>query len=278
MKITRPGKVLFPEDGITKADLIRYYRRIAPRMLPHLRNRPAALERYPDGIDQPGFFQKATPSYYPRWIRTVSVKKVGGSVEHVVCDDVATLVYLANQACVTPHVWLSRADKLDRPDRMVFDLDPSDERFEPVKATAQSLRELLELLGLPAYLKTTGSRGLHVVVPLRRREGFDAVRDLARVLARIVVSQERGSERWSSARAGAAAAYSSIPTATLTRRRWPPPTPCGPAAALRCRSRSTGTSSGERTFGPTGRRSGPCSTASKRSRTPGRISGGAASR
>lgn len=192
VKITRPGKVLFPEDGITKADLIRYYRRIAPRMLPHLRNRPAALERYPDGIDQPGFFQKATPSYYPRWIRTVSVKKVGGTVEHVVCDDVATLVYLANQACVTPHVWLSRADKLDRPDRMVFDLDPSDERFEPVKATAQSLRELLELLGLPAYLKTTGSRGLHVVVPLRRREGFDAVRDLARVLARIVVSQEPG--------------------------------------------------------------------------------------
>jgi bifunctional non-homologous end joining protein LigD len=190
VKITRPEKVLFPQDGITKGDLIDYYRRIAPRILPHLRGRPLALQRYPDGIEQPGFFQKDTPSYYPRWIRTVTVKKAGGTVKHVVCDDTATLVYLANQACVTPHIWLSRADKLDYPDQMVFDLDPSDDRFEPVKATARSFKELLDYLGLPAYLKTTGSRGLHVVVPLRRREGFDSVRAFARELAAVVVGQD----------------------------------------------------------------------------------------
>jgi bifunctional non-homologous end joining protein LigD len=190
VKITRPEKIFFPQDGITKGDLIRYYRRIASRILPHLSGRPLALERYPDGIEKPGFFQKDAPSYSPRWIRTVTVKKVGGTVKHIVCDDAATLVYLANQGCVTPHIWLSRADRLDYPDQMVFDLDPSDERFEPVKATAESLKELLDGLGLPAYLKTTGSRGLHVVVPLKRREGFESVRAFARELARIVVSQE----------------------------------------------------------------------------------------
>jgi bifunctional non-homologous end joining protein LigD len=193
VKITRSDKILFPEDGITKQDLIDYYHRIAPWILPHLEGRPLAMERYPDGIDKPGFFQKTAPFYYPGWIKTVTIKKkTGGTVRHVVCDDAATLVYLANQACVTPHIWLSRTDKLDYPDQMVFDLDPSEDNFEPVKTTAQSLKELLEWLGLPAYLKTTGSRGLHVAVPLKRTESFDSVRAFARVLARVVVSQEPG--------------------------------------------------------------------------------------
>jgi bifunctional non-homologous end joining protein LigD len=193
VKITRSDKILFPEDGITKQDLIDYYHRIAPWILPHLEGRPLAMERYPDGIDKPGFFQKTAPFYYPGWIKTVTIKKkTGGTVRHVVCDDAATLVYLANQACVTPHIWLSRTDKLDYPDQMVFDLDPSEDNFESVKTTAQSLKELLEWLGLPAYLKTTGSRGLHVAVPLKRTESFDSVRAFARVLARVVVSQEPG--------------------------------------------------------------------------------------
>src|SRR6266542_2122051 len=167
VRITHPEKLLFPDDGVTKQDLIDYYRSIASWILPHLRGRPLVLERYPDGINEPGFFQKDTPSYYPGWIKMVTVKKVGGSVRHVVCDDAPTLVYLANQACVTPHIWLSRTDKLDHPDQMVLDLDPSGDSFEAVKATAQSLKELLDQLGLPAYLKTTGSRGLHVAVPAR---------------------------------------------------------------------------------------------------------------
>jgi bifunctional non-homologous end joining protein LigD len=187
--ISRPEKVLFPEDGITKGDLIEYYARIAPRILPHLRNRPLTLERYPDGIHKQRIFQKEASSYFPKWIRRVTVKKVGGTVSHVVCNDIATLVYIANQACVTPHIFLSRIDKLDVPDQMVFDLDPQGEDFEPVRSTARAFKELLDDLELPAYLKTTGSRGLHVVVPLQRREGFDSVRNFARDLARIVVSQ-----------------------------------------------------------------------------------------
>jgi bifunctional non-homologous end joining protein LigD len=205
VKITRPEKILFPQDGITKGELIHYYHRIAARILPHLKGRPLALERYPDGIGQPGFFQKSAAHYYPSWIRTVTVKKVGGTVKHVVCDDAATLVYLANQACVTPHIWLSRMDRLEYPDQMVFDLDPSGESFEPVKATARSLKELLEQLGLPAYLKTTGSRGLHVAVPLKRREGFDSVRAFAEELARVLVEQDpkqRTLERLKSRRGG----------------------------------------------------------------------------
>jgi len=187
--ITNPDKVIFPHDGITKRELVEYYRRIAPHMLPHLRGRPIAMERYPDGIDQPGFFQKAAAPYYPDWIRTVTVRKVGGTVRHVVCDDAATLVYIGNLACVTPHVWLSRVPKIDDPDQLVFDLDPSGDSFEPVKTTAQAFKQLLDQLGMPAYVKTTGSRGLHVAVPLRRDLRFDAVRAVALQLAEMVVSQ-----------------------------------------------------------------------------------------
>jgi bifunctional non-homologous end joining protein LigD len=192
VKLTHPEKLLFPEDGLTKRDLAEYYQRIAPWILPHLRDRPVTLERYPDGIEQPGFFQQAAAFYYPDWIKTVTVEKVGGTVRHVVCDDVATLVYLATQACMTPHVWLSRADKLKYPDQLVFDLDPAGDSFEPVRAAAQALKGVLDQLDLPAYLKTTGSRGLHVAVPLKRREDFDSVRAFAREVAEVVVSEEPG--------------------------------------------------------------------------------------
>jgi bifunctional non-homologous end joining protein LigD len=189
IEISRPEKVLFPEDGITKGDLIEYYARIAPRMLPHLRDRPLTLERYPNGIQTKRFFQKEVSSYFPKWIRTVTVEKVGGTVTHVVCNDTATLVYIANQACVTPHIFLSRTDKLDIPDQLVFDLDPQEDDFDVVKSTAFDFKRLLDELGLPAFLKTTGSRGLHVVVPLKRRENYHAVRDFARDLAGIIVDR-----------------------------------------------------------------------------------------
>jgi bifunctional non-homologous end joining protein LigD len=192
IEISRPEKVLFPEDGITKGDLIEYYARIAPRMLPHLQDRPLTLERYPNGINTKRFFQKEVSSYFPKWIRTVTVKKVGGTVTHVVCNDTATLVYIANQACVTPHIFLSRTDKLDRPDQLVFDLDPQGDDFEVVRSTARDFKQLLDEVELPAFLKTTGSRGLHVVVPLQRRESYDAVRAFGRQLAGIVVSQAPG--------------------------------------------------------------------------------------
>lgn len=191
IRITRPEKVLFPEDGITKGDLVRYYQQIAPLMLPWLEGRPLAMERFPDGIGRPGFFQKAAARYYPEWIRTATMRKAGGTVRHVVCDDAATLVYLANQACLTLHTWLSRAGHPDHPDEMIFDFDPSGaDDLAAVIGGAQALRGLLEEAGLRAFVKSTGSRGLHVVVPLDGRQDFDAVRAYARSMAEVVVARE----------------------------------------------------------------------------------------
>jgi bifunctional non-homologous end joining protein LigD len=188
--ITRPEKVLFPSDGITKGDVIRYYQRVSPWMLPHLSGRPLALQRYPDGIDHPGFFQKAAAPYYPAWIRKITVPKAGGTVRHVICDDAATLVYLANQACLTPHIWLSQADNVRLPDQIIFDLDPSSEDLEAVIRAALLLKDVLKELELAAYVKATGSRGLHVVVPLSPKEDFDSVRSIARQIASIVVNRD----------------------------------------------------------------------------------------
>jgi len=190
VKITRPEKVLFPTDGLTKGDLIDYYRRIAPRMLPYLRSRPLVMQRFPDGIDREGFFQKAISPYYPKWIERISVKKEGGTVQHVVCNDAETLLYLANQAVVTFHIWLSRVDNIYFPDQMAFDLDPSGDDFSEVIATARSLRQLLDRLGLPNYLKTTGSRGLHIVAPLTAEHDYDEVRTFSREIAQAVVEED----------------------------------------------------------------------------------------
>ena len=187
--ITRPEKILFP-GGASKGDLVRYYQRIGPWMLPHLEGRPLSMQRFPDGIEHEGFFQKAAASYYPRWIQTATVTKAGGTVKHVVCNDVATLVYLANQASITLHAWLSRADRPKFPDQMTFDLDPSGDEFAWVISAARALKELLDAIGLAAYLKTTGSRGLHIVAPLDRSEDFEAVRAFALELAQVVVAQD----------------------------------------------------------------------------------------
>ncbi len=194
VKVTRPEKVLFPDDGITKRDLIDYYRRIAPRMLPFIRSHPIAMQRYPDGIGEPGFYQQGAGRFVPDWVKRITVKKEGGTVTHILCDNAATLVHLANLACITPHIWLSRADRLDHPDRMVFDLDPSGAPFDEVRAAARRLKEILDGIGLPACVKTTGSRGLHIAVPLKRQDDYDAVRAFARRLAEILVGREPA--RW----------------------------------------------------------------------------------
>ncbi|MEV5312006.1 non-homologous end-joining DNA ligase [Streptomyces sp. NPDC052610] len=187
VEVRRPGKVLFPAgDGhpeYTKGDLVDYYRSVAPFMLPHLRGRPLMLERHPDGVAGPRFMQKNTPENYPDWITRVEVPKEGGTVCHTVCDDSATLVHLAGQACVTLHRWLSRTGRLDRPDRLVFDLDPPGDDFAPVREAAGLLGGLLDELRLPSALMTTGSRGLHVVVPLNGQQDADEVRRFARDVA-----------------------------------------------------------------------------------------------
>ncbi|NUP38577.1 MAG: ATP-dependent DNA ligase [Streptomyces sp.] len=187
VEVHRADKVLFPGDGrakeYTKGDLVEYYRSAAPLMLPHLRGRPLMLERHPDGLDGPRFMQKNTPDNYPEWISRIEVPKEGGTVCHTVCDDSATLLYLADQASLTLHRWLSRVGRLDRPDRMVFDLDPAGDDFAAVREAAVLLGELLDELELPSGLMTTGSRGLHVVVPLGGRHDFDEVREFARDVA-----------------------------------------------------------------------------------------------
>jgi bifunctional non-homologous end joining protein LigD len=190
VKITRPDKVLFPDDGITKRALVEYYRRIASQMIPYLRGRPLMLERYPDGVNGARIVQKAASSYYPRWIKTATVKKEGGSLRQVVCEDAATLAYLANQALISPHIWLSRVERPDSPDQLIFDLDPSKPDIEPVRETAHALQDKLERMALPAYIKATGSRGVHVVVPLKPDVDFDTVRSFARRLAETVAAED----------------------------------------------------------------------------------------
>jgi bifunctional non-homologous end joining protein LigD len=181
--------VLFPAAGLTKANLIAYYERIAPVMLPHLAGRPLSLVRYPNGIEAEGFMQKNASDYFPDWIRRARLPKQDGAVDHVVAEDAATLVYLANQACVTFHVGLSRVDRIDYPDRMVIDLDPSDDDFAKIKRAAKEARALLEEVGLVPFLQTTGSRGLHLWVPLDRSADFDQVRDFAAQIAELLVAR-----------------------------------------------------------------------------------------
>lgn len=187
IRTSNEARVLFPSDGLTKGDVIGYYTRIAPHMLPHIRRRRLTLQRFHSGILEPGIFQKDIPSHFPDWIHRVTVPKHGGTVTHVVCDDAATLVYIANQGCLTPHVGLARTDRIEFPDQMVFDLDPSDDDFELVRSVAFSLRELLEEAGLNSFVKTTGSRGLHVMVPLDRKNKFDHVHAFAWQIAMVLV-------------------------------------------------------------------------------------------
>jgi bifunctional non-homologous end joining protein LigD len=191
VRLTHPDKLLFAEDGLTKAHLVDYLVAVAPAMVPHVRDRPLSLHRFNDGLAGPGFFQKEIPRGAPDWVRRVRVPKQGGTVCHVLAQDAATLAWLGNQNCITPHVWTSRADRLDRPDRLVFDLDPADgdEDFGLVRRTARELRALLAELGSAAHAMTTGSRGVHVVVPLRRVHGFDRVHEVARAVAGELVAR-----------------------------------------------------------------------------------------
>ena len=188
VRITHPDKALFP-DGTTKCDLAAYYRDVAPVMLPHVRDRPVSMQRFNGGIEHPGFFQKDIPKGAPEWVPTVLVPKKGGTVRHVLANETATLVWMANQNSITPHVSTARVDRLDRPDRIVWDLDPSgDDQFALVRRTALELGDLLREAGCAPFAMTTGSKGIHVVVPLRRRYGFDRVREAGIVSTAILLA------------------------------------------------------------------------------------------
>lgn len=186
-------KVLFPEANYTKADLIEYYVKVAEYLLPHAKERPLAMHRFPDGIDGKDFFQKDVPDYFPDWINRVGVEREEGRLQMLTAENKATLAYLGNQACIAPHVFLSRADHLQQPDKMLFDLDPPEGRFDlVVKAATVLHQQLEESYGLPAYVMTSGSAGLHVVVPLRPKAGFDAVRKFAKQVSEEAVAQSPG--------------------------------------------------------------------------------------
>ncbi len=188
VRITHSDRVVFPAAGLTKLDLARHYQRVAPLVLPYARDRPLALQAFPDGIDGPGYFMKAVPGYFPDWIERATVPKKGGTITHILAQDAATLVYLAGQNVVTLHTWLSRADEPDRPDRLTLDFDPSGGGFADVRAAARAAGERLRDLGLVPYAMATGSRGIHVVCPLRRGASFPDVHGFARALAEEMVS------------------------------------------------------------------------------------------
>lgn len=192
--LTHTDKIFFPGEKYTKGDLIDYYNKIAEVMVPYLKDRPLVMLRYPDGINGQSFYHKDAPDYFPSWIKTKSVKKDdGGMVNHVVCNDAATLVYIANQGCVTPHIWLSKTSKLDYPDTLIFDLDPPGDDFGEVIFAAKELRKLLSgELGINTFIKTTGSKGVHVEIPLQSKENFDEVRNFGQTIAKILAQRHPG--------------------------------------------------------------------------------------
>ena len=189
--ITHPEKILFPADGITKGELASYYEAIAPVMLPHLRRRPITMERFHRGIGAPGFFQKDVVKGFPEWLKRVEVPKHGGTVHHPIANDLRSLLWLANQNSITIHVWPSRTPNLYNPDICIFDLDPSNEDdLDTLRAAALKLRELLSELGLPSWIKTSGSKGFHIAVPVNGKSEFGEVARFAHTVGRVLVSRD----------------------------------------------------------------------------------------
>lgn len=192
VEITHPEKILFPKGKITKKEVADYYAKVSRLMLPHIKNRPISMKRFPKGIKQEGFFQKNAPEGMPKWVKTAKVSREKGSMEMVLCNDKNTLIWLANQNCITPHIWLSKIDKPQYPDRMVFDLDPPPRKgFATVVEAALLLRDILQKkYQLKAFVTTTGSRGLHVVVPIKRKHKFAEVSKFARQVAQILIDTD----------------------------------------------------------------------------------------
>lgn len=189
IEISHPEKVLFPKKKITKGDMVRYYEKIAPLMLPHLKDRPLTLHRFPNGIHESGFYQKNASEYFPDFIKTVEVETEEGTNTQILCNDTKTLVYLANQGTVAFHIWLSRKDKMRQPDKVVFDLDPSEDDFDRIKEAATVLRGFLKMKEIEPSLMTSGKSGLHLYYTIRRGKDFEEVKEETRSLAEEVVEQ-----------------------------------------------------------------------------------------
>ena len=192
-ELSRLDKVLWPQDGYTKGELINYYVEVAPYIIPHLQGRPMVFTRYPDGIDKQSFYQKNAPSSLPQWIKTYPYYSPdsGRDINFILVEESAALAWLANQACIEMHPWLSCASLVDYPDFIVFDLDPSPgNSFEQIKTIAFLTRQVLNELGLRCYIKTSGSQGLHVYLPVKNKYSYEKVRDFARTVAEIICTMQ----------------------------------------------------------------------------------------
>jgi len=190
VQLTNLDKVFWPEEGHTKGDLIEYYRAISPWMVHYLRDRPLVMTRYPDGIQGKSFFQKDAPSWGPEWLRKERMWSEQGEreIDYFVCDDEPSLLYVVNMGTIPIHVWSSRVGSLQRPDWCILDLDPKGAPFKHVVKLALATKALCDEIELPAYIKTSGSTGLHVLIPLGRQCTFDACRMLGELLARVLVA------------------------------------------------------------------------------------------
>lgn len=188
IEVSHPDKVLFPDAGLTKSDLVTYYRRVADHMLRHVGQRPVALERFPDGIDADGFLQKKVDDHFPEFVDRVELPTEDGTTVYPVVTNAATLVYLAQQGTVTVHAWPSRQDRPNHPDRVIFDLDPSDADLTGLRSTAIACRDLLVDVGLSPFVKSSGSSGLHIEAPLDRTAEFDEVRAFAQQVAELLAA------------------------------------------------------------------------------------------
>jgi bifunctional non-homologous end joining protein LigD len=181
---------MFPDDGITKGELASYYEAIAPVMLPHIIDRPVTMERFHKGIGEPGFFQKDVSKGFPDWLQRVEAPKKDGVVHHPIVRDARSLVWLANQNSITPHVWTSRAPNITKPDICVFDLDPSEDEPHLLRAAALGLRDFLAELGLESWVKTSGSKGFHIVVPLDGKADYGVVARFAHTVGNVMINRD----------------------------------------------------------------------------------------
>lgn len=191
--VSNRDKVFFPESGLTKGDLVDYYEAVADHFVRHSEDYGVTIQRFPDGISDDGFYSKNTPDYFPDWIERVQFpRRKGGSFDAPVIGGKAALVYLADQAMITAHLYLSRKDDLEKPDKMIFDLDPPEDTKDYSKArkAALDLRDILGEIELKAFVKTTGSNGYHVVVPISRGPGFDKVREFARNVSGALIERK----------------------------------------------------------------------------------------
>ncbi|MFZ6053076.1 non-homologous end-joining DNA ligase [Halocola ammonii] len=182
-------KVFFPRAELTKGDLIDFYESISDFILPHLKDRPLTLQRFPDGIQAEGFYQKEAGDYFPEWIETKQIKKEGGTVNQVICNNKSTLKYLVNQGTISFHTWLSKKESLHKPDMFIIDLDPPQDDFEIVRESAFALHEFFKKANTEVFLMTTGSQGLHLVLPLQPESDFDHVREVGKKLGEKMTNE-----------------------------------------------------------------------------------------